>query len=54
MSAIVRGNDRWFTIEEIADFFGERPPLMPLVVAVNESPGTGNFERDGEGRVRHI
>ncbi len=48
------GNDRWFTVEEIADFFGERPPLIPLIIALTELAATGNLEGDAEGRVRHI
>jgi hypothetical protein len=48
-----RGNDGWFTVEDIAADFGQRPPLVPFILAMKELAGTGNLELDGEGRVRH-
>jgi hypothetical protein len=49
-----RGNDRWFTVEEIADMFGKRPPLIPLILALKDLAASGSVEGDHEGRVRHL
>ena len=49
-----RGNDRWFTVVEIADMFGQRPPLVPFLLALRDFAATGDLEADDEGRVRHI
>lgn len=48
-----RGNDNWFTVEQIADDFGKRPPLIPLILALKDLSATGSIERD-DGRVRHV
>ena len=48
-----RGNDRWFTVAEIADMFGKHPPLVPLIVALAQLAAMGSIERD-DGRVRHV
>jgi hypothetical protein len=48
-----RGNAGWFTVEEIAADFGERPPLIPLLHALRDFGATGQLESDGKGRVRH-
>ena len=48
-----RGNSGWFTAEEIADHFGERPPTIPLIFALKGLAAAGALEYDGEDRVRH-
>ena len=48
-----RGNSGWFTVADIADDFGERPPFIPLILALKDFAATGNLEGNEEGRVRH-
>ena len=48
-----RGNLDWFTADEIADHFGERPPTIPLSFALKALAAAGVLEYDGEHRVRH-
>ena len=48
-----RSNDRWFTVKEIADFFGQRPSHAEIIAAIRDFAATGNLEYDGQGSVRH-
>lgn len=49
-----RGNEGWFTVADIADHVGPRPPLIPFIRALKDVAATGYVEGDDEGRVRHI
>lgn len=49
-----RSNDRWFTIKEIADFFGKRPSSAEMIAAIKDFAATGNLEYDGQDSVRHV
>lgn len=48
-----QGNLDWFTAEEIADHFDDRPPTIPLIFALKALAAAGALEHDGEDRVRH-
>ncbi len=49
-----RGNEEWFSVADIADHFGQRPPLIPFILALKELAATGQVQGDEEGRVRHV
>ena len=48
-----QGNSGWFTVADIIADMGQRPPTIPMLVALHDMAEAGHMERDGEGRVRH-
>lgn len=44
---------RWFTVAEITNHFGQRPPKGIVILALLSINATGELERRGN-RVRHV